>query len=101
MIEYFNAEKNRIERIEDGAPSFQIPVYFNGAPNGDMVEAVVLTRNYGIMRDTVVMPKAGPHTIYPGTVGWMYDGRKMVVEGKSLWVFDRCETMDTYNRLSM
>lgn len=28
MIERYNAEKGGVERIDDGAPMFKIPVYF-------------------------------------------------------------------------
>lgn len=78
MIERYSEKTHSTERIDDGAPTFKIPVYFNGMPNGDTVEATVLIRDVNPCNDVVVMPTVEAHVMYPGTVGWMYDDPNVV-----------------------
>lgn len=100
MIERYNVEKHEMEMIENGAPTLGVPVFFNGSPNGDVIDATILTRDYNPCHDKVIMPKIAPHKVYPNTVGWMFDGRHMVIDGVTYRVFDRCETLEVYDALS-
>jgi len=100
MIERYNEKTGKIEMIEDGAKCFSLPVFYNGCPNGDMVDAEILQRDYNPCYDKVIMPKKSPHEVYPKAVGWMFDGRHMVVDGVAYKIFDRCENQETYRMLS-
>lgn len=100
MIERYNEKTRKMEFIEDGAPTLKIAVFYNGAPNGDIIEATLLTRDYNPCYDTVIMPKCKPNEIYPDTCGWMFDGRYTEIGGTYYKVFDRCEHRKVYDALS-
>lgn len=96
MIERYNEETGRVDVIEDGAPRFMVPVMFNGAFNGEMVEATIWTRAWNPCFDKI----ARPVEPYPKTVGWMYSGESIVVDHVSYKLFNRCETQEVYDALS-
>lgn len=100
MIERYNEEAGKVEKIEDGAPTIMVPVYFNGILNGDKVEATILTRDVNPCYDKIIKPTKESWEIYPNTTGWMYDGRSATIDGVAYRVFDRCETADVSDALS-